>query len=129
MTTGTLRIIGSKRSGQLQYYNGTNWGDVCRNGFDDEAGDVACRQLGYLRSSHVYTEYIELCFDLSVQIFKGVDDRNPGFSRFYFQDHLLSTLVLHMHCDCFENLIFVDDKLPAKTAKIISLAGKLVCIW
>ena len=29
-----------------------------------------------------------------------------------------------MHCDCFKNyedLIFVDDKLPAKTAKITSL--------
>ena len=29
-----------------------------------------------------------------------------------------------MHCDCFKNfkdLIFVDDKLPVKTAKIMSL--------
>ena len=26
-----------------------------------------------------------------------------------------------MHCDCFENLIFVDDKLIAKTANITSL--------
>ena len=29
-----------------------------------------------------------------------------------------------MHCDClknFKDLIFVDDKLPAKTAKITSL--------
>ena len=37
---------------------------------------------------------------------------------------MLSTLELHMHCDCFkkfEDLIYVDDKLPAKTAKITSL--------
>ena len=26
-----------------------------------------------------------------------------------------------MHCDCFEDLIFMDDKLPMKTAKITSL--------
>ena len=26
-----------------------------------------------------------------------------------------------MHCDRFEDLIFVDDKLPAKTVKITSL--------
>ena len=26
-----------------------------------------------------------------------------------------------MYCDCFKDLIFVDDKLSAKTAKIMSL--------
>ena len=31
-----------------------------------------------------------------------------------------------MHCDCFEDLIFVDDKLPAKTAKITSLKNLYV---
>ena len=56
MIRGTLRIVGGKRSGQLQYYNGTNWGGICRNGFDDDDGDVACRQLGYLRSSDLYTK-------------------------------------------------------------------------
>ena len=40
---------------------------------------------------------------------------------FIFEDHLLSAFVFHMHCDSFKNLIFVDDKLPAKTAKITSL--------
>ena len=56
-----------------------------------------------------------------------VDYRNLGFSWFYFR---LSTLVLHIHCDCFkkfEDLIFVDDKLPAKTAKITSLEN--LCIY
>ena len=36
---------------------------------------------------------------------------------FIFEDHLLSTLELHMHCDCFKNfedLIFTDNKLPTK---------------
>ena len=36
-----------------------------------------------------------------------------------------STLELHVYSDCFNNffedLIFVDDKLPAKKAKIMSL--------
>ena len=38
--------------------------------------------------------------------------------------------LLHMHCDCFKNfkdLIFVDDKLPAKTAKIMSLKNLYAC--
>ena len=44
------------------------------------------------------------------------------FCGFIFEDHLLSILEFHLHCDClFENLIFVDDKLPMKTAKIMSL--------
>ena len=51
---GAIRIVGSSRSGKLQFYNGREWGSVCINGFDDDAGDVACRQLGYLRSSDVY---------------------------------------------------------------------------
>ena len=54
-----------------------------------------------------------------------VDDQNPGFLRFIFEDHLSSTLKLHiMHCDCFKNFkdsVFVDYKLPAKKAKIKSL--------
>ena len=36
---------------------------------------------------------------------------------------MLSTLELHMYSDCLKNvedLIFVDDKLPMKTAKITS---------
>ena len=39
---------------------------------------------------------------------------------FYFQGSLilLSALVIHMDCMCFKDLIFVDDKLPVKTAKL-----------
>ena len=56
---------------------------------------------------------------IEIQVFRG----------FIFEDHLLSTLVLLMHCDCcknFEDLIFVDDKLLAKTAKITSLENLYV---
>ena len=28
---------------------------MCKSGFDDNAGDVACDQLGYLRADDVYT--------------------------------------------------------------------------
>ena len=51
------------------------------------------------------------------------------FRGFIFEDYLLSTLQLHMDCDCFKNLedlIFVDDKLSAKTAKINSLENLYV---
>ena len=47
------------------------------------------------------------------------------FRGFIFEDHLLSTLELHMCSDCFKKIqvfnFFVDDKLPAITAKITSL--------
>ena len=42
------------------------------------------------------------------------DDRNPGF---IYKDHLLPTHAFKK----VEDLIFVDDKLPVKTAKITSL--------
>ena len=32
-----------------------DWIPICRNGFDDNAGDVACRQLGHERSSQLST--------------------------------------------------------------------------
>ena len=32
-----------------------DWIPICRNGFDDNAGDVACRQLGHERSSELST--------------------------------------------------------------------------
>ena len=51
---GDLRISGGGRSGRLEFLDGT-WGSVCTTGFDDDAGDVACRQLGYVRSTDVYT--------------------------------------------------------------------------
>ena len=53
---GDLRIVGGCDSGQLQFDTGSNnWGAICTTGFDDEAGDVACRQLGYVRPTDVYT--------------------------------------------------------------------------
>ena len=50
---GDLNITNSSR---LLFDNGYEWGIVCTNGFDDNAGDVACRQLGYVRSTDVYTD-------------------------------------------------------------------------
>jgi len=49
-----VRISGGGDSGRLEFKlsNGT-WGTVCSQGFDDDAGDVACKQLGYLRSSDI----------------------------------------------------------------------------
>ena len=59
---GDLRINGGGKSGQLEFNRIGYWGAVCSDGFDDDAGDVACRQLGYLRSSdvYVYEEYVTL---------------------------------------------------------------------
>ena len=51
---GDLRISSGGKSGQLEFYNGSNWGAICTNGFNDDAGDVACKQLGYRGSSDVY---------------------------------------------------------------------------
>ena len=53
---GDLRISGGTDSGRLEFNSGYNdWGAICTTGFDDDAGDVACRQLGYVRASDVYT--------------------------------------------------------------------------
>ena len=54
---GDLRIRGGTESdSQLEFDSGYgDWGAVCKDGFDDDAGDVACRQLGYVRSTDVYT--------------------------------------------------------------------------
>ena len=52
---GELRISGGSESGRLEFYDGSKWGAVCTNGFGDVAGGVACRQLGYEKSSGVYT--------------------------------------------------------------------------
>ena len=50
-----------------------------------------------------------------------MDNQNSGFLRLFFEDHLLSIFELHMHFKIFEDLTFVDDKLPTKTMKITSL--------
>ena len=51
---GDLRIEGGGDSGRLEFkdYDG-GWGTVCDHGFDREAGDVACKQMGYRRSDEV----------------------------------------------------------------------------
>ena len=50
-------------------------------------------------------------------------------TSFIFEDNLLSFLELHMHCDYFkEDLIFVDDRLPMKTAKILYLENLYIYI-
>ena len=54
---GDLRISGGGSSGRLEIQNKAGrWGTICIRGFDDDAGDVACSQLGYDESSHVYTD-------------------------------------------------------------------------
>ena len=42
-----LRDGSSATNGRLEVYLGGGWGDVCEDGFGDEEGEVACRQLGY----------------------------------------------------------------------------------
>ena len=53
------------------------------------------------------------------------------FCGFIFEDHLLSTLssiCIVIVFKNFEDLIFVDDKLSTKTAKITSLENLYVAI-
>jgi len=51
---GSLRITGGGDSGRLEFQDADGvWGTVCGHGFGDDAGDVACRQLGYLRAKDV----------------------------------------------------------------------------
>ena len=53
---GDLRIRGGGNSGLLEFRRSSGtWVSVCRDEFDDYAGDVACRQLGLEKSSAVYT--------------------------------------------------------------------------
>ena len=55
-----VRISGGGSSGKLLFQHycsyGDSWYTVCRDGFDDNAGDVACHQLGYAKASNVYTQ-------------------------------------------------------------------------
>ena len=51
---GEVRIEGGGESGRLEFKdNGGEWGTVCDHGFDREAGDVACKQMGYRRCDKV----------------------------------------------------------------------------
>ena len=62
---GNLRISGGGSSGKLEFQNHDNsWGAVCLDGFDDDAGDVACAQLNHGRSQDIYSytaEYVIAC--------------------------------------------------------------------
>jgi len=51
---GNPRISGGGNSGKLEFqrYDGS-WGTVCDDGFDENAGEVACRELGYERLNKV----------------------------------------------------------------------------
>ena len=58
---GELKISGGNYSGRLEFRRSSgSWVSVCRDGFDDDAANVACRQLGYVQSSDIYTfdEYV-----------------------------------------------------------------------
>ena len=51
-----------------------------------------------------------------------VDNRNPGFLRFYFQESFsLCSICILIVLENFKDSIFVDDKLPAKTGKVMDL--------
>ena len=50
-----MRVGG--RSGVLEFSTGGDWILVCTHGFDDSAGHVACRQLGFAQSSDVFTSH------------------------------------------------------------------------
>ena len=53
---GDLRISGGGESGRLEIQDKhKRWGTICNKGFDDDAAYVACSQLGYSRSTDVYT--------------------------------------------------------------------------
>ena len=49
-----MRISGGGESGRLEFreYDG-EWGTVCDHGFNREAADVACKQMGYRRCDNV----------------------------------------------------------------------------
>ena len=52
-----MRISGGGKSGRLEIQNkAARWGTICSRGFDKDAGDVACSQLGHDGSSRVYTD-------------------------------------------------------------------------
>ena len=38
---------GSGPFGVIEVFNGARWGPICDEEFDQEDGDVACKQLGY----------------------------------------------------------------------------------
>ena len=55
---GDLRLVeGDDRySGALEFNTGDgDWIPICESGFNDDAGDVACKQLGFKESDDLTT--------------------------------------------------------------------------
>ena len=53
---GDLKYDDDSDSVVLEFDAGNgDWIPICRDGFDDNAGDVACKQLGHERSSELST--------------------------------------------------------------------------
>ncbi len=53
---GDLRLVGTElNSGRLEIYlsNQSRWGTVCDDLFNQRAGDIACRQLGFLDAARI----------------------------------------------------------------------------
>ena len=56
----------SDADGALQLDTGDGeWTPICKNGFDDDAADVACKQLGYKQSSELSTYQVIRYIDRS----------------------------------------------------------------
>lgn len=52
--TGATVSQGKPIQGRLEFQNHDgSWGTVCDNGFTKQAGDVACKQLGFVRAEKV----------------------------------------------------------------------------
>ena len=50
----SVRMLGgSGPFGVIEVFNGGVWGPICDEYFDQEDGDVMCRQLGYTGALHV----------------------------------------------------------------------------
>ena len=49
-----MKIDGGGDSGRLEFKDRNGeWGTVCDHGFDREAGEVACKQMGYRRCDKI----------------------------------------------------------------------------
>ena len=43
-----FRLVSGPTSGRLEIRHDNIWGTVCDDGFNKHAGDMVCKQLGYL---------------------------------------------------------------------------------
>ena len=56
MTDGALRIAGNNPyTGRIEVFFNDHWGTICDNGWNIDAGRVACKQLGFDRVSQVFS--------------------------------------------------------------------------